>query len=191
MFNLAEKKSLQYRRYLTVLLLTYLLSACGFQLRGSLDMSDAISPLYLQENNAFALSRELKQLLSTNNISITKRVARSSSQLMILGEDQERRVLTVDGDGRAREYLLTYKVRFVINMRQAENKEVTDSISLSRSLLFNTEAVLAVTNESEILYRDMQRNAARLILLKLEAFARTDSTSNNSTTSAEAKEKVQ
>ena len=54
-------------------------------------------------------------------------------------------------------------------MENKLQKEIQDSVSLTRSLLFDPEAVLAVTNESEILYRDMQKNAARLILLKLQA----------------------
>ena len=44
-----------------------------------------------------------------------------------------------------------------------------DSISVARSLLFDPDAVIAVVNESEILYKDMRRDAARLILLKLQA----------------------
>ena len=100
----------------------------------------------------------------------------------MLTEEKNRRVLTVDGDGRAREYLLTYTINFTVNtssLTKKKSKVIKQSISLTRSLLFDTEAVLAVTNESEILYKDMQRNAARLILLKLQAFVRANSISTN------------
>ena len=165
------------RRYLILTLLAVIVTACGFQLRGSLDLYKEISPIYLQHKSAFELARDIKSLLATNKILVVNKVSESNSQLKLLREEKNRRVLTVDGDGRAREYLLTYTVYFSMNINQSQDKEVSDSISLSRSLLFNVDAVLAVTNESEVLYKDMQRNAARLILLKLQARARANATS--------------
>jgi LPS-assembly lipoprotein len=179
MFDPATALTIKYLRYLSVMLLIIVVSGCGFQLRGALDLSDEISPLYLERNSVFKLARELKLLLATNNISVTDDMGRSSTQLTLLTEEKNRRVLTVDGDGRVREYLLTYTINFLVNTErsapdQSVKKEMVESISLSRSLLFDTEAVLAVTNESEILYKDMRRNAARLILLRLQARVRKD-----------------
>lgn len=182
MFDLSPFLPVSFFRFFIMLLSVSVVSSCGFQLRGELDLSKEISPLYLERNAAFELARELKLLLATNNISITDDPGMSNSQLTLLTEDKSRRVLTVDGDGRVREYLLNYTINFTVNtgrFTKKESNEKTQSISLTRSLLFDTEAVLAVTNESEILYKDMQRNAARLILLKLQAFVRADSASTD------------
>jgi LPS-assembly lipoprotein len=159
--------SANYLRLLILILAVLVNHGCGFQLRGSLDLSADISPLYIEQNSAYELARELKRLLEINKIVIADDSARANSQLTLLSENKNRRVLSVDGDGRAREYLLTYTVDITIKIKQS--KEIQDTVSLSRSLLFDPEAVLAATNESAILYRDMQKNAARLILLKLQA----------------------
>ncbi len=159
--------SANYLRLLILILAVLVNHGCGFQLRGSLDLSADISPLYIEQNSAYELARELKRLLEINKIVIADDSARANSQLTLLSENKSRRVLSVDGDGRAREYLLTYTVDITIKIKQS--KEIQDTVSLSRSLLFDPEAVLAATNESAILYRDMQKNAARLILLKLQA----------------------
>ncbi len=159
--------SVNHFRWIILILVVLVNYGCGFQLRGSLDLSEDISPLYIQQNSAFELARELKRLLEINKIVIADDSARANSQLTLLSENKSRRVLSVDGDGRAREYLLTYTVDITIKIKQS--KEIQDTVSLSRSLLFDPEAVLAATNESAILYRDMQKNAARLILLKLQA----------------------
>jgi len=164
-----------YRACLQLMLLVSVLSGCGFQLRGALELSDEISPLYLKSNSSFELARELKLLLATNNVTETDKPEKANFQLILVQEKKSRRVLTVDGDGRAKEYLLTYTIDYSINVKDAAQKDVIESISLRRSLLFDTEAVLAVTNESEILYKNMQRDAARLILLKLQTRARQDS----------------
>jgi LPS-assembly lipoprotein len=138
-------------------------------LRGSLDLSDSISPLYIEQDSAFELAREITGMVVKNNIVLADDAAKAKSQLTLVNENRSRRVLSVDGNGRAREYLLTYTVNIKIRIQQA--KEIPDSVSISRSLLFDPDAVLAVTNEAEILYRDMRKDAARLVLLKLQALS--------------------
>lgn len=172
--------SANYLRLLILILAVLVNHGCGFQLRGSLDLSADISPLYIEQNSAYELARELKRLLEINKIVIADDSARANSQLTLLSENKSRRVLSVDGDGRAREYLLTYTVDITIKIKQS--KEIQDTVSLSRSLLFDPEAVLAATNESAILYRDMQKNAARLILLKLHAHSSNQSASDDGST---------
>jgi LPS-assembly lipoprotein len=158
------KKSSRALVYMTIVLMLY---ACGFQLRGSIDLSEDIAPVYIEQRTLFELGREIKSLLATNKIEVVAKESQSKSTLVLAREGRERRVLSVDGSGRAREYLLTYTVDFIIKIKQSG--DTSDSLSISRSLLFDPDAVLAVTNESEILYRDMQRDIARLILLKLQA----------------------
>ena len=156
-------------RLALLLLAASIINACGFQLRGAMDISQDITPTFIQQNSAFELAREIKELLVNNNLAIAKSQEAASSQIALNKETKSRRVLSVDTDGRAREYLLNYTVNFTIKINQS--KPINDSLSLERSLLFDTDAVVAVVNESEILYKDMQRDIARLILLKLQAYS--------------------
>jgi LPS-assembly lipoprotein len=154
--------------------LILLLHACGFQLRGAINLSDDMSPIYIEKNSFFDLAREIKDVLSSNAIKMAGNASSSKSQLLLLKVDKSRRVLSVDGDGRVREYLLTYRVNFEIKRKsQTEDKfeSKRDSISISRSILFEPDAVLGVINESEAIYKDMQHEAAGLILLKLQSFS--------------------
>ncbi len=163
------------RRYITLALLISLIQACGFQLRGALDLSQDISPIYLQQNNLFELGREIQSLLNANKLQIAENENQAKAQLALLSEIRSRRVLSVDSNGRVREYLLNYTVNFSIKIKQTtgiNQQDRQDTISVRRSLVFDPEAVIAVVNESEILYKDMQRDVARLILLKLQASSR-------------------
>jgi len=186
--NQISKKYLHVSVYMaTVMTIAASLHACGFQLRGSIDLSENISPVYIEQNSVFDLAREIKLLLATNNIEVVEDAKQSKAQLTLLNEEKTRRVLSVDGSGRAREYLLIYKVNFVIKTKQSETSAIEnieaknnqDSVSIRRNLLFDPDAVLAVTNEAEILYRDMRRDAARLILLQLQARSKSSVTRNN------------
>ena len=175
---MSGSKMLRLRYSISIVVLVFLIQACGFQLRGALDLSQDISPIYLQQNNLFELGREVKSLLTANKLQIAENEKQAKAQLALLSEERSRRVLSVDSNGRVREYLLNYTVKFLIKINQSKDlNEINqqgrqDSISVSRSLVFDPAAVIAVVNESEILYKDMQRDAARLILLKLQAISR-------------------
>ena len=111
---------------LLILALVFTVSACGFQLRGSLEISDDLSPLHLEKNSVFDLAREIKALLSANDIKTVESEAagagaeKANSQLSLLNESKTRRVLSVDGNGQAREYLLSYTVNYSIKIKQSK-----------------------------------------------------------------------
>lgn len=171
----AVKNKPYYLTPLLCLLCVSLLNACGFKLRGAVELSSQMSPLYLKQNSLFALARQIKPLLASSEITVTDRADEANAYLSLNSEQKKRRVLSVDSNGRAREYSLSYTVFFTISLQSsaaAKTKAIEDSVSLSRSLIFDPDAVLAVANESEILYKDMQRDAARLILLKLQAYSK-------------------
>ena len=183
MLHLTSGISEKGSRALVYMMIPVLLYACGFQLRGAIDISEEIAPVYIQQGSLYELGREIKSLLATNKIKVVDKESQSRSTLVLVKEGRERRLLSVDGSGRAKEYLLTYTVNFVIKIKQAG--ETSDSLSISRSLLFDPDAVLAVTNQAEILYRDMQRDIARLILLRLQAHSRNSAAQNAGPVQAE------
>ncbi len=154
---------------LVLLIMFLMIQSCGFHLRGELNLPQNLSPMFIEKNTAFELSREIKSLLANNSIGSTDDEEASNAQLELVTETKKRGVLSVDSNGRAREYRLNYTVVFSFKAQDI-NIEM-DKIVLSRSLLFDTGTVLAVENESEVLYREMQRDASRLILLKLQAYS--------------------
>ena len=171
MISICEKPMKQYLLLLSLLSILSVAS-CGFQLRGALEISSEVAPVYLQANSAYELARELRLLMRSNDIDITDQLLAANSQLLLKGENKQRKVLSVDSDGRAREYLLFYNVDIAIRLKAAGKEaydEIPERVSLNRTLLFDQDAVLAVSNESAILYDDMRRQAARLILMKLQA----------------------
>ena len=171
-----------------VCLLVMNLTACGFHLRGAVELSADLSPLYLQTNNAYELARDVKGLLRSNNIELAQTPGKANVTLRLLKEQRNRRITTVNSDGRASEYLLTYTVDVSFSgaaiadsqkeqsqkqqsQKEKSAKQITDTIILHRTLIFDPDVVLAATNESETLYRDMKRDAARRIILKLQALS--------------------
>ena len=156
-------------RVFSLVLMSFALLACGFHLRGSYQLPDHLSPLYLDKNSmSLPLYKELRSTIKASGAALTDDMAAAASILKVDNEQQTRDVIQVDSLGRAREYRLKYRLVFSL---QAEGENVIDRsiIMLERNLLFNPEAVLGVAEETQNIYKDMIRDSTGQILLRLQA----------------------
>ena len=160
---------MRHLRILSLVFLVCTLAACGFQLRGAYNLPEHLSPLFLDKDSmSLLLYKELRSTIKASGAELTEDRATAASILQISREQKTRDVISVDSLGRAREYRLIYRFSFTL---QASEEAVIDNsnIQLTRNLLFNPEAVLGVAEETENIYRDMVRDSAGLILLRLQA----------------------
>ena len=160
---------MRHLRILSLVFLVCTLAACGFQLRGAYNLPEHLSPLFLDKDSmSLLLYKELRSTMIASGAELTEDEATATSILQISREQKTRDVISVDSLGRAREYRLIYRFSFTL---QASEEAVIDNsnIQLTRNLLFNPEAVLGVAEETENIYRDMVRDSAGLILLRLQA----------------------
>jgi LPS-assembly lipoprotein len=152
-----------------LLVITCAIAGCGFHLRGAYNLPDHLSPLYLEkESMSLLLYKELRSTIKASGAELADDPATAASSLVVSQEQQTRDVISVDTLGRAREYRLIYRLSFTL---QASGEAVIDksNIQLTRNMLFNPEAVLGVAEEMEFIYRDMVRDSAGQILLRLQA----------------------
>jgi len=160
---------MRHLRILSLVFLVCTLAACGFHLRGAYDLPEHLSPLFLDKDSmSLLLYKELRSTMKASGVELTDDPATAASVLEISREKNTRDVISVDTLGRAREYRLIYRLTFTL---QASGEAVIDksNIQLTRSLLFNPEAVLGVAEEMEKIYRDMVRDSTGQILLRLQA----------------------
>jgi LPS-assembly lipoprotein len=158
----------KYSDPLIVLLCISVLTACGFHLRGQIELPEQLSPLYLEAENLNSdLLREINNIFRANNIISAKSRTDASAVLEITQANKGRRVLSVDNRGRVREYELSLRIQY--RLRGKNISELNKTIDLKRDLLFDPDSVLAISHEREVLYQDMSRDAARLILQQLTA----------------------
>ncbi len=156
------------RSYRALLLasLVALAGACGFQLRGAVQLSPQLTPLYLSDGGPQALRNEIRANLRGSGVELSQSRDGAAAVLSIEKASQSRRVLSVDASGRAREYEVRYQLRY--RVERSGQPPLVRNIQLSRELLFDPDSVLALGHETRTLYNDMQRDAARLLLQQLQ-----------------------
>lgn len=145
-----------------------LLASCGFHLRGDYQLPEAMSSVYLTGANT-ELLRDLQRALQSSGAIIVTQASDATAVLKVLKETNEQRVLSLDKNGRAREYELHYRVIYSVQGQGNDFNIDERTVDLTRDYVFDSEAVLGNSREQATLVRDMQRDAVRLILLQLQA----------------------
>jgi LPS-assembly lipoprotein len=157
-------------RALAAVLLALALSACGFQLRGSGGQYTLpFHSLYVGFSDTSALGTELKRNLRGGGTVVATDAKAADALFDVLAETRNKSILSLNSQGRVREYLLTYTLQF--RVRDAKGAELLGptEISLKRSYTFNESQVLAKESEESLLYRDMQTDLVQQILRRLAA----------------------
>ncbi len=147
------------------------LSACGFQLRGTNGKSTLpFKTIYLGVADTSALGVELKRYIrASGDTAIVTDPKAAQATINVLSELREKSTLTLNTQGRIREYSLFYKVRFSVKDNTQKELLAPTDLVLKRDLSFNESQAVAKEKEEETLYRDMQSDAVQQILRRVAA----------------------
>ena len=159
---------------LLALTMTLTLSACGFQMRGSNGQYHMpFHSIYLGFPENSPMGVELRRnLRGADGVTVVTDPAKADAKLDVLTDTRNKAILSLNSQGRVREYLLTYTL--VFRVRDANEAEMLGptQISLKRSVTFNESQVLAQESEEALLYRDMQSDLVQQILRRMAAIKR-------------------
>lgn len=152
--------------------LVLLLSACGFQLRGSYALpweTLAISGLPENSELYFQIKRGVESGSSTRVITDAKQ---AQATLQVLRNDQHKSILSLSAKGLVREFQLTRS--FMYRVKDASGKELkpTSQIVLQREMTFDDERVFAKEAEEAIIWREMQSDLVAQLLRRLAVGSR-------------------
>lgn len=162
---------IQYKKALGALALAAMLSACGFQLRGSNgSYTLPFHSLYLNFSDNSALGTELKRnLRATDQVTLVDSADKAEAQFLVLGETRNKSILSLNSLGRVREYLLGYTLSFTVRDAKGNVLLAPTEITLHRNMSFDETQVLAKEAEEALLYRDMQSDLVQQILRRMAA----------------------
>ena len=147
------------------------LSACGFALRGSGgSYSMPYKSIYLGFSETSALGTELlRNLRGGDRVDVVTDIARAEARFEVLSEKRSKSILSLNAQGRVREYLLNYTLVFRVLDNKGDELLTPTEIALKRPLTFNETQVLAKESEEALLYRDMQTDLVQQIMRRLAA----------------------
>lgn len=148
-----------------------LLPACGFRLRGADGKSGLpFRTVYIGVPERSPLGVELKRYIrASEDTAIVTDIKEAEAAIEILGEVRDRATLSLNTQGRIREYSLYYRLNFQVKNRAGAVLLAPTELVLKRDISFNESQVIAKEKEEEMLYRDMQSDAVQQILRRMSA----------------------
>ena len=150
-------------RVLFLLLCAAMVSACGFQLRGSYNLPWETLHIGLPENSElyFQIKRGIESSSQTKVIGDAKQ---ASASLVVLRNDQVKSMV--------REFQLTRT--FSYRIQDADGKELlpASQIVLQRDMTFDDERIFAKEAEEVMILREMQQDMVQQLLRRLSASSR-------------------
>ncbi len=154
------------KRSITVLGLAFLLTACGFHLRGTGTMQMALSELNFAARDALSpLGKEVKKSLINNKIMISK----SAPFTLYLGpEVNDKRTASFTPGTRSAEYALTSAVTYELRSGNLPTL-LQDRVEVQRTYAHNQDNVTGSGQEESMLREEMRRELVMQLMMRLQA----------------------
>jgi len=146
--------------------MAFLLSACGFQLRG--DPAVGLKSLHVSTAVPSQVATDIRRTLAGSNTRVVANPADAVAVLRILGESRDKQVATITGTGRVYEFELRLEVRYDVIVPGREVPLVPPSaVATRRPITYSESAPIAKEAEEQLLFKDMQDELAGRILRQL------------------------
>jgi len=152
---------------ITYLIIAVLLSGCGYQLRGNIDLPSDLKQVSVVSQKYSDLVRNISQRFSNSDIKVVNTSDRDLYRVKIVSEVFNRRQLSINISGRVNEYELIYNVTYQISGPDEKSKEET--LSLYRDYSFDENNIMGNADREAQIKKEMTSNAASLIFTKLIA----------------------
>lgn len=152
-------------RFTLLAALCVAIAGCGFKLRGEAELpfkTIAVSP---QSALGVSVSRNIN---AGTNAKVVDNPKDAEAILIITGETRDKVILSLNSQGRVREYTLRYRVTYRVIDGKGADFVPASEVLLRRDITFNDQ-VLAKESEEALLYNDMQRDAVAQIIRRLSS----------------------
>lgn len=143
-----------------------MLTACGFQLRGQETIPFQTMRVETPAFSVFANDLE-RAIRSGSKTRIVETREEAEAVVEIIGESQEKHILSLSSGGKVREFELRYRVAYRLTDRTGTELATPGEIVLRRDMTYDDTVVLAKESEEALLFRDMRTDAVRQMLRRL------------------------
>lgn len=150
--------------FVGVLLLSLMLSSCGFQLRGIAAL-EKYPAIYLEGDKRSEFLSLLATQLKRNQVQLLEQQSEQSAVFIMQGDKLDRRNLTLFNSGQVAEYELIYRLDYQLLLPGKPLQ--TFKIELYRDYQDDPNRALAKSNELDLILSEMRNQAVSRVLRQL------------------------
>ncbi len=158
------KNTLPGRLWLVALSVIFI-AGCGFHLRGQIELP--YRSVYVQGGQD-GLAVALQAALRLGHAGrLAPSAGKAESVIDIMSVQNSKVIVALSGIGRVREFQLQYRVQYQLITPKGKVILAPANLLLARDMTYNDAQVLAKGAEEQLLYRDMQKDAAQQIMQRI------------------------
>ncbi len=154
-------------KYIYPLLLLFV-SACGYHLRGEINVPANLQSVYLQGASP-QLRKALRNALVSSNVSLVDAITQADVVVQVDKEHMDNRVLSLSTTGRANEYELAYSLQYRLLDKSGKSLAKPQTIRINKDYYNNQQTVLAKNNEEQVIRKEIYRQAVRALFTRYHA----------------------
>jgi LPS-assembly lipoprotein len=139
------------------------MSACGYHLRGSIEMPESLKTVYVSGASS-TLQSEISAFMRASKGKIVTTLSEAGIVVKILKEDMRTRVLSIGTTGKSAESELNYYLRFQFFDKQDNPLKDEQTIELAREYFNDQTAVLAKSSEAQLITSEIYKQASRMLM---------------------------
>jgi LPS-assembly lipoprotein len=144
-------------------------ASCGFQLRGH--QTYPFATINVASTSPLGIELQRNIAAGSGHTKLVDKATDAEAVLSILGEQQEKVILSLNTQGQVREYQLRYRVTYRVSDPKGLDYVPPTSIVLTRDITFNNQVLAKETEEGQ-LYKEMRSDVVQQIIRRL-AIAKT------------------
>ncbi|NCW36334.1 MAG: hypothetical protein EB109_04155 [Methylophilaceae bacterium] len=138
------------------LLILLMITSCGFHMRGMTEISFKTISL---EGKELSFTKNLKKVLNSNKIAIVLPSENPELRVELIGEESEKRILSLSGQGLVREYEIFYRVRYRVKTADSETWGQENILEIRRDFTYSDSNVIGKEEEERQLNESMRNEA--------------------------------
>lgn len=167
------------KKHLMLSALILLLSACGWHLRGTNQADLNVDSVYITADRGLSdFVIELKRALAVNQVSTPDLASNADYSIALSNEKKTRRAVSVGNDALVTEYELSLSIDYLITSKQGDLLVPVTKAEVIRSYEFDRNAMVAKSEEENLIKAEMQNTLIQQILRQLRFVSQAEKSSS-------------
>ncbi|GAB6141016.1 hypothetical protein JCM14076_17450 [Methylosoma difficile] len=155
---------------ITLFVAVLMLTACGYHLRGEVDLPENLKNVYLDGASA-PLREHFRKILKASSSRLLDRPENAGLVIHIVTEKSDQRALSLSSRGRSNELELSYRIDYELANAADGLMTPRQPLEIKRQYFNNQQDILAKSNEETVIRQEMYQQAVQTIVNRARAWA--------------------
>jgi len=163
MFKVCQSPGGKVLKKLLIVAFSLWLGACGYHLRGAVDLPEGLKSAYL-DGASMPLREQFRKALRSSSGQLAGTPSDAGVIIRIFGEQLSQRVLSLSARGRSNELELYYRLEYELLGTDNTVLMARQPVEIKREYFNNQQAIIAKDNEETVIRNEMYQQAVRAII---------------------------